>query len=119
VTVRLYQYEDGEWTFVDERTTDADGEFDFGEVPVGDLEVRIVPETVPEGYTIDEYYHRLTTTPGGEYEEHFQVDAEDDDTEIPPVPPTGENNAIFFAVMLMIMAIGILVLLAVKKKSIA
>jgi|GEM_PF-3110507 len=69
--VRVYLYDD-EGNQIDYRVTDENGFFDFGEVPVGDLEVRIDVDTIPEGYVVTDGYNRtVTTVPGGVYEEDF------------------------------------------------
>jgi len=85
VTVYLY---DDEGNRIGYRVTDEDGFFDFGEVPVGDLVVRINPETIPEGYVvIGGYYRTLTTVPGGVYEAHFYIIPEGEYPYL-PTPPT-------------------------------
>ena len=73
VTVNLYD-EDG--NVIDTQITDEDGFFDFGEVPIGDLEVGIDHDTIPDGYEIlpcSRDNRPITTSPGGVYEEHFFI----------------------------------------------
>jgi len=87
VTVYLY---DDQGNVIDYRVTDEYGFFDFGEVPVGDLVVRINAETIPEGYVVVHgYYRTLTTSPGGKYEAHFYVVPEEAIIigTPPPTPP--------------------------------
>ena len=72
--VRINLYDD-EGVLLDFRLTDQNGFFDFGEVPIGDLEVVMVYETIPDDYQTDlsQISRSLTTSPGGVYEEHFLV----------------------------------------------
>ena len=79
VRINLY---DGDGALISYRITDGNGFFDFGEVPIGDLEVVMDYRTIPPGYRTDMARVRrpLTTAPGGVYEEHYLV--------YPLVPPT-------------------------------
>ena len=72
--VRINLYDD-EGTLIAYRVTDGNGFFDFGEIPIGDLEVVMIYETIPEDYQTDlsQISRSLTTSPGGVYEEHFLV----------------------------------------------
>ena len=73
VTINLY---DDNGYIIEYRITDENGFFDFGEVPIGNLEVGMDHSTIPYGYEILEtsrYNRQLTTSPGGVYEEHFRI----------------------------------------------
>ena len=79
VRINLY---DGDGALISYRITDGNGFFDFGEVPIGNLEVVMDYRTIPPGYRTDMSRVRrpLATAPGGVYEEHYLV--------YPLVPPT-------------------------------
>ena len=74
-TVRLYQRDEetGEWVFTGQQvTTNPNGEFDFGEVPAGELEIRV--SNIPAGYAQRNGSRRgVTTVPGQQAVEHLQV----------------------------------------------
>ena len=73
---------DGDGALITYRITDENGFFDFGEVPIGNLEVVMDYNTIPPGYETDMSQVRrpLTTSPGGVYEEHYLIN--------PLIPPT-------------------------------
>ena len=76
VTIRLYERNEatGAYVFLRSETTDANGEFDFGEVPVGRIRVRMDYSTIPAGYVVTDGGNRdITTVPAQAYEEHFLI----------------------------------------------
>ena len=73
-TVRLYrQNAQGNWVFTGQEVqTNTSGFFDFGQVPVGELEVRV--SGIPAGYANRTgLIRRVTTAPNGAFEAHFRV----------------------------------------------
>ena len=73
VIVTLY---DSNNVVVATRVTGPDGSYNFGNIPIGDLEIRF--SNIPPGYNAPAN-HPLTTAPGGEYNVNFGF---------APIPPT-------------------------------
>ena len=89
VSIHLHYVCEEEGDVVRTEITDADGFFDFGQVPFGELELVKEYETVPEGHLSIEprSIELVTATPGGEYEEHFFVECKE--------PPTSTKSIIY------------------------
>ena len=85
VTIRLYQYVNGVWQYLRSQQTNANGVFNFGEVPVGAIRVIKDYDTIPEDHVVIVGGNRyLDTSPGGAYEEHFRI--------APAPPPQGKEQ---------------------------
>ena len=89
VSIHLHYVCEEEGDVTRTEVTDADGFFDFGQVPFGELELVKEVETVPEGHLSIEprSIELVTATPGGEYEEHFFVECKE--------PPTLTKSIIY------------------------
>jgi uncharacterized repeat protein (TIGR02543 family)/LPXTG-motif cell wall-anchored protein len=90
VTIRLYENVSDIWQYLRSQQTNADGVFNFGEVPVGNLRVIMDYGTIPEGHVVTLGGNRyITAVPAEVYVEHFRIAPAPPPDETPPdeTPP--------------------------------